>query len=168
MKEMLHSTKPTGDSELDFLLTEIWEAIQVKMRILNRPGVITVEYTEKGIALTPVAGGKSSQSSNPFTISQSTDWLTYKVSDGIAITTGDPISVANVDTDIAISAGVLHYWIYLEMTATTAEVKASSTTLEWSTLLIPIGWVDTATNEVGEVATIYQVLRDNIFNPCAT
>jgi hypothetical protein len=105
---------------------------------------------------------------NPFRITQSADWLTYKVSDGIAITTGDPISVTNVDTDITITAGVEFYWIYLEMTATTAEVKASATTLEWSSLLIPIGWVDTLTHEADEVATINQVLRDNVFNPCVT
>jgi hypothetical protein len=102
---------------------------------------------------------------HPFRIYQSDTWLKYKVTDGIAITTGNPITVTNTETEITITSGVTYYWFYLEMTATTCEVKSSATTLVWSNLLIPIGWVDTTVANVGD---INQALKDNVFNPCAT
>lgn len=102
---------------------------------------------------------------NPFRIYQSDTWLKYKVTTGKVIAAGDPITPTNVETEITITSGVARYWFYLEMTATTAEVKTSATTLTWSTTLIPIGWVDTSVTNVG---TINQFLRDHVFNPCAT
>lgn len=57
MGKILKSTKPTGDSELDFLITEIWEAIEHRLPIVNRPGILTVEHTEQGQVLTPVGSG---------------------------------------------------------------------------------------------------------------
>lgn len=103
--------------------------------------------------------------SNPFRIYQTTDYLHYKVSDGYVVGTGDPITVTGVDTELVLTSGVATYWIYLEMTATTAEIKKSATTLTWSSTLIPIGWVDTQTVGAG---IIYQMLKDHVFNPCAT
>lgn len=102
---------------------------------------------------------------DPFRIYQTTDYLHYKVSDGYVVGTGDPITVTGVDTELVLTSGVATYWIYLEMTATTAEIKKSSTTLTWSSTLIPIGWVDTQTDGAG---IIYQMLKDHVFNPCAT
>lgn len=146
---------------------------------LNMLGKITIKkgsedkvfYAENGVVIQlkdlehELIG---SEFENPFRIYQSGDWLTYKVTDGFAITTGDPITVTNIETEITITSGVAYYWFYLEMTATTAEVKSSATTLVWSNLLIPIGWVDTYTNGAYEIADINQMLRDNVFNPCAT
>ena len=129
-----------------------------------------VVYGENGlfIQLKDTETDSAGSSANPFRIYRTTSWLDYKVTTGIAITTGNPITVTATETNFTLSPGVLRYWFYIEMTATTAEVKKSATTLTWSELLIPIGWVDTLTGESEESATIYQALRDNIFNPCAT
>lgn len=105
---------------------------------------------------------------NPFRIYQSDTWLKYKVTTGKVITTGDPITATNIETEITITSGVLRYWFYMEMTATTAEVKTSATTLAWSALLIPIGWVDTLTGVATTTPDIQQFITTNIFNPCAT
>lgn len=109
--------------------------------------------------------GAAGTSSNPFRIYSTTSWLKYKVTTGKAITTGNPIAVSAVETEFTITSGVTYYWFYLEMTATTAEVKVSATTPTWSTNLIPIGWVNTVDTGIG---VINQVLRDHVFNPCAT
>jgi hypothetical protein len=104
----------------------------------------------------------------PFHIyQQSSSWLDFKVSTGYIITTGDPIEPTNTETTLTLSGGVLRYWIYLEMTATEAEVKKSATTLEWSADKIPIGWVDTSTGSGTETAIVYQVLKGHVFDPCA-
>lgn len=104
-----------------------------------------------------------------FRIYQSSDWLTYRVGSGVIIATGDPITILNPeDEDFPISDGVSRFWFYIEMTSTTAEIKTSATTLTWSSTLIPIGWVDTATGSADEVSTPYQFIRDDIFNPCVT
>lgn len=105
----------------------------------------------------------TSSSTNPFQIYATTSALKYKVTTGMVIGTGNPISVSNVETEFTISSGVLRYWFYIEMTTTTATIAVSSTTLTWSSSKIPIGFVDTLT---GGTSTIYQFLRDHVFNPC--
>lgn len=100
----------------------------------------------------------------PFEIYQSGTWLEYKVRDGIYIDTGNPVTVIGTETTITISSGVLRYWFYLDVDL--VEIKSSATTLEWSATKIPLGWVDTQTGSSSEVATITQVWRDHIFNPC--
>lgn len=57
MGKILNTKKPSGSTEFDFYLQDIWEAIENRTRILDRPGKITVAYTEKGIELTPVGSG---------------------------------------------------------------------------------------------------------------
>lgn len=103
--------------------------------------------------------------SHPFKIYQTGSWLTYKVSAGYAVTTGSRITVTNVDTDIPVSDSSLN-WIYIEMTSTTAVVKTTTTTLTWSSTLIPIGYVDTLTYHSTNKPIIYQLLKSDIFNPC--
>jgi hypothetical protein len=169
MGKILNTKKPSGTSEFDFFLQDIWEAIENRTRIIPRAGVLDVAYTDKGVEIIPVQSTGRSVESNPFLIYRSTDWLTYRVGEGIIIGTGDPITIINAeDEDFPISGGVLRYWFYIEMDATTAEIKTSATTLEWSTTLIPLGWVDTQTGSGTNTAKIYQLVRDHIFNPCAT
>lgn len=103
--------------------------------------------------------------SHPFKIYQTGSWLTYKVSAGYAVTTGSRITVTNVDTDIPVVDSSLN-WIYIEMTATTAVVKTTTTTLTWSATLIPVGYVDTSTYHTTTKPIIYQLLKSDIFNPC--
>lgn len=127
-----------------------------------------VLYADNGLTIQlkrAAEDGASGSSANPFRIYSTTSWLKYKVTTGFAITTGNPISVAAVESEFTITSGVTYYWFYLEMTATTAEVKASATTPTWSTNLIPIGWVNTVDTGIG---VINQVLKDHVFNPCAT
>jgi hypothetical protein len=114
-----------------------------------------------------ILGNNSSSITNPFTISQSTDWLTYKVSTGLVVLSGDPITPTQVDVDLTITAGVEHYWFYIDIGTTTAEVKTSATTLAWGCNKIPLGWVDTLTNQATTTAKIYQLQRDHIFSPGA-
>ena len=102
----------------------------------------------------------------PFQIRRSSTWLKFQVGDGRVITTGEPIEPTNIDTDITITAGVEFYWIYLAITTTTAAVTSSASTPAWAISLVPIGWVDTLTNEADEVSTIYQFIHDNVYIPC--
>lgn len=103
--------------------------------------------------------------STPFQIYQASSWLKFKVRDGRYVGTGNPITVTNTETELELTSGVARYWFYIESTATTAEVKKSATTLEWSSTKIPIGWVDT-TDTTNNASVIYQLLTDHIFNPC--
>jgi hypothetical protein len=116
---------------------------------------------------TDSGAGLGADSSNPFRIYQTTSWLKYKVTTGIVISTSDPITLVGAETEQTLTGGVTRYWFYLDMTSTTAEIKKSATTLTWSANLIPIGWVDTSTGIGTSTATIYQVLKDHVFNPCA-
>jgi hypothetical protein len=103
---------------------------------------------------------------NLFNIYQSSTWLKYKVTAGYLITTGNPITVTNTETEITITTGVARYWFYLDVTATTAAIATSATTLTWdATNKIPIGWVDTDTYSAESRAVIHQ--REHIFVPCA-
>lgn len=110
---------------------------------------------------------KDFATAHPFQIVQSTDWLTYKIVTGKVIITGDPIPVSGLNSDITVDAGASRFWIYVELTTTTATIAASATTPTFSTELIPIGWVDT-TDTGNEIGVITQFLHDNIFSPCVT
>ena len=102
---------------------------------------------------------------SPFQIYQSGTWLQYKVTDGIFITTGDPITVTNVETQFTLTSGVARYWFYVDVTATTGEIATSATTLEWSAARIPLGWVDT-TNTTDSISVPTQFYPLHLFNPC--
>ena len=104
----------------------------------------------------------------PFEIYQSGTWLQYKVREGYYITTGNPITVTAIETEFTLTSGVLRYWFYIDASGATPEVKTSSTTLDWSSNKIPLGWVDTSTGSTANVSTPYQFVRDHIFNPCIT
>jgi hypothetical protein len=127
-----------------------------------------VLYSARGVTLQiKSASLEAAEASFPFQIYQTGSWLKYKVKTGIVITTGNPITATGIESEFTIGSGVLRYWFYMEMTATTAQVKTSPTTLEWSADKIPIGWVDTSTSSGTSIAYIYQVIKDHIFNPCA-
>jgi hypothetical protein len=53
MGKILNTKKPSGTSEFDFFLQDIWEAIENRTRIIPRAGVLDVAYTDKGIEITP-------------------------------------------------------------------------------------------------------------------
>lgn len=103
----------------------------------------------------------------PFQIRRSSTWLKFQVGEGWVITTGEPIVPTNMDTDITITAGVEFYWLYLALTTTTATVTSSASLPAWAVSMVPIGWIDTLTDEADEVSTIYQMLHDNVYVPCA-
>lgn len=137
-------------------------------RPLINTDTVQFQVTSRGIEAKAARRSVSPQLENPFTISQSTDWLTYKVSTGLVVLSGDPITPTQVDVDLpAITAGVEHYWFYMDIGTTTAEVKTSATTLSWGCNKIPLGWVDTLTNQSTTTAKIYQLQRDHIFSPGA-
>ena len=120
-----------------------------------------------GTIIRPVSEDRGGGGEIPFEIYQTSTWLKYKVRTGLYVGTGNPITVANIETELTLTGGVLRYWIYIEATSTTAEVKKSATVLDWSSSKIPIGWVDTQTNLATTTAKITQFVRDHIFNPCA-
>lgn len=99
---------------------------------------------------------------SPFVIAQ-TDPLTYRVKDGILITTGEPVTITDINVDFVLTAGVEFYWFYLDITdATTAAIDTSAVPLAWDSMTIPIGWVDTTVDP----PAIHQFVHDNIFAPC--
>lgn len=102
---------------------------------------------------------------NPFRIYQSGDWLHYKVTTGWVVRGGVPILATNIETDLPITASVLYYWFYMELTDTTAVISTSATTLAWSCTKIPLGWVDTLTGVGTDTPTIVNLNRDHLFNP---
>lgn len=125
-----------------------------------------VLYSDAGIIIQlPKDTATNSVTTNPFTIYATTSWLKYKVTTGYIVRSSNPITATGIESEFTISSGVLRYWFYIELTETTAEIKTSSSTLEWSCDLVPIGWVDTSTGSGSSVATIYQLNRDHLFSP---
>ena len=102
---------------------------------------------------------------NPFRIYQSGDWLHYKVTTGWVVRGGVPILATNIETELPITASVLYYWFYMELTDTTAVISTSATTLAWSCTKIPLGWVDTLTGVGTNTPSIVNLNRDHLFNP---
>ena len=148
---------------------DLVDALNIVGRIrIQRGQKDSVIYADNGVFITIKDRQYETDAETfPFQIYQSGTWLKYKVKTGIVITTGNPITATNIETEITLTSGVLRYWFYMEMTSTTAEVKTSATTLAWSADKIPLGWVDTSTGSGSSTATIYQVITDHIFNPCA-
>ncbi len=103
---------------------------------------------------------------DPFQLYQSGTWLQWKVTDGILITTGDPIMVTNVETLFTLTSGVARYWFYIEISSTTGTIATSATTLVWSATKIPLGWVNT-TNTTDSISVPTQFYPLHLFNPCA-
>jgi hypothetical protein len=103
----------------------------------------------------------------PFRIRRGDDWLHYIVGEGHIITTGNPlVVVTGLETPLAVTASVSKFYIYCEMTATAAEFKTAASAPLWDVTKIPIGWIDTLTNEADERGIITQFWKQNIFNPC--
>ena len=145
---------------------------------LNMLGKITVARGEKDDVFYAADNGviiqlkssavEAAESSllNPFRIYRTaTSWLHYKVTTGWVVRGGVPILATNIETEFPISASVLYYWFYMELTDTTAVISTSATTLAWSCTKIPLGWVDTLTGVATTTPTIVNLNRDHLFNP---
>ncbi len=150
---------------------DLVDALNILGRIkIKRADKDEVFYSDTGLTLQlkdeEIALSESEQAA-PFEIYQSGTWLQYKVKTGIIIANGDPITASDIETEFVLTSGVLRYWFYIEMDSTTASINVSSTTQEWSVNKIPIGWVDTQSGSSSSISTIYQVLRDHVFNPCS-
>lgn len=102
---------------------------------------------------------------HPFKIYQTGTWLQFKVMDGVVITTGAPITPTGLETTISVTSGDAQYWIYMDVTTSTATIQNNGTTPTWAVDKIPIGWID-ASNTTDEVAIIHQFIHDNVFLPC--
>lgn len=144
---------------------------------LNILGRITVSrgagdvvyYADNGVTIqlksSAVLAAESSLL-NPFSIyGTQTSWLHYKVTTGWVVRGGVPILASNIETEFPISASVLYYWFYMELTDTTAVISTSATTLAWSCTKIPLGWVDTLTGVGTNTPSIVNLNRDHLFNP---
>lgn len=144
---------------------------------LNMLGTITVIrgtedkvlYADNGVSIqikNSETEAAASLARNPFTIYRTpTSWLHYKVTTGWVVRGGVPILATNIETEVAITASVLYYWFYMELTNTTAVISTSATTLAWSCTKIPLGWVDTLTGLGTTTPTIVNLNRDHLFNP---
>ena len=144
---------------------------------LNMLGTITVVrgtedkvlYADNGVIIQLKSSAvEAAESSllNPFSIYRTdTSWLHYKVTTGWVVRGGVPILASNIETEFPISASVLYYWFYMELTDTTAVISTSATTLAWSCTKIPLGWVDTLTGVATTTPTIVNLNRDHLFNP---
>jgi hypothetical protein len=126
---------------------------------------VVMERGPNGFIAKPKAASFSGTEKIPFRIYQSDTWLKYKVTTGYIVRSGDPITATGIEVEKTITGSVLRYWFYIELTETTAEIKTSATTLEWSCDIVPIGWVDTLTDVATTKATIYQLNRDHLFSP---
>ncbi len=91
-------------------------------------------------------------------------WLKWSLSSGRIVTTGGIVIPTAVDTEFTLTSGVAAYWFYIDF-ASTPEVKTSATALTWSTELVPVAIVDTATYSAQTIAVPYRV---DLFNPCVS
>lgn len=103
---------------------------------------------------------------HPFEIYQSDTWLKFKVKTGYVITTGDPFVPSGVESEFTLTSGVTRFYFVLTITPTTATITTSSTVPTWAVDLIPLGWVDTATDSGTSISTIYQFTDTHVFSPC--
>ena len=149
---------------------DLVDALNIVGRIrIQRGQKDSVIYADNGVFITIKDRQYETDAETfPFQIYQSGTWLKYKVKTGYYITTGNPITVTAIETEFTLTSGVLRYWFYIDASGATPEVKTSSTTLDWSSNKIPLGWVDTSTGSTANVSTPYQFVRDHIFNPCIT
>lgn len=91
-------------------------------------------------------------------------WLKWSLSSGRIVTTGGIVIPTAVDTEFTLTSGVAAYWFYIDF-ASTPEVKTSATALTWSTELVPVAIVDTATYSAQTFAVPHRV---DLFNPCVS
>lgn len=128
---------------------------------------LAIENLQRQVARLRLRKSASETVGHPFKIKRGSTWLKFVVGDGMIIGTGDVIDpITDIETELALTAGVAKYWIYIEMTGTTASVETSATTPAWGVTKIPIGYVDTDTYEVDERSVIKQFTKTNIYNPC--
>jgi hypothetical protein len=143
----------------------VWQKTSTASQQLYRTAQAVEQLQRQLNRLRKRKGGDSEGEAMPFEIYQSATWLKFKVKTGWVIKTGNPIIPTAVEAEFELTAGVARYWFYLDLSDDT--IKISDTTLSWDVDLIPIGWVDTETDEDDEVSTVYQFVRDHIFIPCA-
>jgi hypothetical protein len=159
---MIWPNEMSGPNPLGSWLNKLLRAAKASQIV---PGVgYSVRKTPDGTAIDL---GIQSTRPRPFSIVPSSDWLTYQVTGGYIITNGDLIVPTGTDTNIALTGGVEKYWLYLDITTTTASVEKSATAPDWDVNKVPIGWVDTDTNSGTTQSTAYQFLWDNVYIPCA-
>lgn len=110
--------------------------------------------------------GSSESVANPFKIYRGSTWLKFKVSNGWVATTGVPFHPTNPDTELTLTAGVELYYIYLDITTSTATFATSATTPTWAVNKVLIGWVDTLTGVADERSKIHQFYPKHLLSPC--
>lgn len=159
---MIWPNEMSGPNPLGSWLNKLLRAAKASQIM---PGVgYTVKKTPDG---STIDLGTQFIRPRPFSIVPSSTWLKYQVTTGYVITSGDVITPTGTDTDITLTSGVERYWIYLDVTTSTAAVQSSATTPTWDTNKIPIGWVDTDTDSGTSKSTAYQFLTDHVYIPCA-
>lgn len=136
---------------------------------IKRGGEDRISFSKSNVILqlkeSPNESEVTAAINHPFKIYQTGTWLQFKVMAGYVITTGDPITPSGLETTITVTSGDSQYWIYMDMTTSTATIQNNGTTPTWAVSKIPIGWID-ASNTTDQVAVIYQFTHDNVFLPC--
>ncbi len=89
------------------------------------------------------------------------DWVeaTLTGSDGIEPDAGELGTVGDITCD----ASTPKYWLWIEITGSTAAIQHSATAPTWSTTKIPIGYVDTNTYASQYRVRIRQIINTDIF-----
>jgi hypothetical protein len=140
-----------------------WRAINEISEVLNASGLVDQSNAGKLAGLL----NRPRDLYVPFMIYFGGSWLTVRVTGGLYITTGDPITVTNTETDLTLTSGLARHWVYVELSATTGQVLTSTTTLTWSPTKVPLGFVNT-TDTVNQRSLITQFYPLHLFNPCVT
>lgn len=73
-----------------------------------------------------------------------------------------PLTAGHSTNEILCPLNVAQYWIWLEITATTAVVNHGAAAPVWSSAIVPLGWVDT-TAVADQMAHVRQLVRTDFF-----
>lgn len=140
------------------------KAVNAFLAMEVRKGHLVVSDNNSVLTIEGVGDGSGGGYGFPFRIIPGSTWLKAVVLPGWIITTGNPVTPSHINTELTLTSGQAHNFIYVDLTAA-PDIKVATTAPTWGADIVPIGWVDT-TDTTHQQAVIYQFTHDNIFSPC--
>lgn len=167
-------SKPNGFSNEARFMQWVWDFLTNRLNFHNSD-TVRFSVTTRGITAHAVNQGQVIPYRHPFEIYQcpddpatANDWRKFRVRGGTVFIDWVEKTVTGTDADaspvsILADNSTAKYWFYLDIAAdgSTVAIGHGADPITWSSLKIPIGYVDTTTAYAGVV--VKQFIRTDVF-----